>query len=180
MWHQRSSLCLDRRILFSSSGRETGCDFGGVSSFLWSVQKVKKRKPRGKRDTAASALLKALTRRHRTTKSANSDRFWLMTCRRLPPLLPRRRSKPRSSSGADVWPGVPLGKDEMSAFFFSLYVNQVTGERKNTNLFCFSSSHVQLSVLPWLGISCQVFRPVWIASPCCVTWPREWWGLHKI
>lgn len=38
MWHQRSSLCLDNRTRFSSSGKETGCDFGGISSFLWETK----------------------------------------------------------------------------------------------------------------------------------------------
>lgn len=48
------------------------------------------------------------TRRHRRTMSANFGRSWLRTCRRLPPLPLRRRSKPHWFSAAGVSPKAPL------------------------------------------------------------------------
>ena len=90
----------------------------------------------------------------------------------LPPPL-RRLSRPRWSSGAAAWPAARLLQQEsrevrqihhLFRFLLHAYRNVFL-----SNLFCFSSSLVLLSVLPWPGSSYPASHHVWTSAPCCET-----------
>lgn len=98
-----------------------------------------------------------------------------MTYRRLPPLPPRRQSKPRLSSGVRAWPAARLQKFPVKS---ELWRSDVSRRGNPTHPFCFSSSPVRPSAPPWPETSCPASRRVWTASLCCGTSPaaqqRQW------
>lgn len=168
MWHQRSSLCLDRRILLSSSGNETGCDLGAVSSFLQDQHK------------------------HRSINNSTAicDVTKSPACKNLLVFVKRGRAGTPVAFDRGLVVifllflfivGVNLAGFQRLTFGQKFCCSPQTGDvsfsvrspsktgGNHTDLFCSSFSLARPSVPPWPGISCRVFHHAWNVVPCCAT-----------